>query len=344
MVDIQALEQCLSGFIRGFAISAPEDELLNQLRNPELAADAFEAQFRSLLVEGGIDTAELREHVRGQPYLHLRSIFSTDDLPDTPTVWAPVPTTTGLLATMLAVVLLNRLFGMETISYGSENNGVLFVNLVTLAGTGRVAEKSRASMKGHTDAASFPFRGTEDPDHPRIAPSPDVVFLAAFRNVEKVPTIVMPLQCALDQLNEAHKTVLKGPNLVISSQRSFQKGIEAILGEELLLDGTNVLFDSPEGTWVRYTHSGSVVANLDDSGAVEAKATFEAACAQCAQEIVLKSGDLLVVNNRKALHGRATVGDAIGGKTRWLVRSYGLDTTELADNRRHLEPRHKLYP
>ncbi|MBO9642336.1 MAG: TauD/TfdA family dioxygenase [Pseudacidovorax sp.] len=251
-----------------------------------------------------------------------------------------------MAATLLlqaAIILMSRLAGMETVSYKSENAGALFVNLVTLDGSGAMAEKSRGPMKGHTDAASFPFRDTSDPKDARIAPSPDVVFLAALRNPDSVPTIIMPLSCILAGLTEAQVEVLKGKRITLLAQRSFQRGTKAILGQEHLLEDSNILREGGEGTWVRYSHSNSVV-DADDAEAVDAKTSFETACLSCVQQVVLQPGDLLIVNNRKALHGRSPVGDAIGGASRWLVRSYALDTTGLALERRYQDKPYALFP
>ena len=132
--------------------------------------------------------------------------------------------------------------------------------------------------------------------------------------------------------------------MVLRSQRSFELGTKSAIGKVHMLDGTHVLFDSPEGVWVRYTHTNSTVYDDEDEIAVKAKGEFEAACLGCRESIVLTPGDLLLVNNRKALHGRLPVGEGIGGNTRWLLRSYGLDTSELHDEQRHPSSRHKLYP
>ncbi|WP_431288349.1 hypothetical protein [Roseateles chitinivorans] len=321
-----------------------EDRLVEALADPHEFVVAHQASFFASLESEGVNCDAVRAYARTAAFLHLPAIFDPAGLPDTPTAWSPVPSTQATLLLQIAVILVASLLGMESVSYGSENAGQLFVNLVTLPGQGAMAEKSQASMNGHTDAATFPFRGTTDPTDARIAPSPDVVFLGALRNPDEVPTVVMPLAGMLTELTERQVEVLKGDRLVLLAQRSFEKGTERILGESHSLDGTNVLFDSAEGTWVRYTHSQSHVFDDGDDEAIEAKATWEGACKKCALQVVLKPGDLLAVNNRKALHGRGRVGSVIGGQSRWLVRSYGLDTTGLESNRRYTDSPHVLFP
>lgn len=95
---------------------------------------------------------------------------------------------------------------------------------------------------------------------------------------------------------------------------------------------------------MRYTHSQSLPFDENDAAAVAVKKNFEAACLAVTEHVVLKPGDLLLVNNRKALHGRSKVGPAVGGESRWLIRSYGLDCSEVAEEQRHSGSRHTLYP
>lgn len=291
-----------------------------------------------------VDPAELANYVRKQPFLHLIGAFVTPDVPTTPTDWVPIPPASSTRAALAAVILLAGACGMEVVSYGSENDGALFVNLVTLPGPGALAEKSQANMRGHTDAATFPFRGTTDPDFPRVAPAPDIVFLIGLSNPDCVPTVVMPLPDILAKIGADDAELLKGPNVVLSAQKTFAQGTRRILGETHVLDGAAVLFDSQEGTWVRYTHSQSWVHDETNEPAKRAKDNFEAACAASTQGIVLAPGDVLLVNNRKALHGRAKVGAAIGGGSRWLIRAYGLDCSQVSAEQRYSGSEFKLFP
>lgn len=341
-MDPAALSYCVRQYVVELTRDRAFDEWANWLAQPgRVWAECSESLIKALLGIG-IGISEISDYVREHPYLLLSDICGTDELPETPTGWLPIPESSGPLAALTTITLLAGVCGMEVVSYNSENDGALFVNLVALPGDGAIAEKSKAGMRGHTDAATFPFRGTTDPKYPRIAPSPDIVFLAALRNPEKIPTVVMPLPQILSQLSEQDIRLLKGPNMVLSAQKSFVQGTRRALGKPHLLDGAPILLDGPEGTWVRYTHSQSALFDEEDKAAEAAKGHFEAACLNVVQNVVLKPGDILLVNNRKALHGRAKVGDAVGGESRWLIRSYGLDCAELNREQRHES--HKLYP
>jgi len=58
--------------------------------------------------------------------------------------------------------------------------------------------------------------------------------------------------------------------------------------------------------------------------AVQALEQLRTALRKCREPICIAPGDILLVNNRTALHGRnAIVKEEYGGKTRWLLRTYG---------------------
>lgn len=338
------LADCVRQYVAQRIIPLSAQEWAQLISEPSDAWREHAAQFLTALDQCGISPTELSETVRNSSHLLLTNAFECADLPETPQSWLPIPDIPATRAALAAVVLVAGACGMETVSYGSENAGALFVNLVTLPGVGALQEKSQASMKGHTDAATFPFRGMRDPNFPRIAPAPDIVFLAGLRNVDLVPTVVMPLPSILQQLSLEDVRLLKGPNIILSAQRTFVKGTQAALGDTHVLDGAPVLHDGPEGTWVRYTHSQSLPFDENDKKVVTAKNNFEAACLSVTEQVVLRPGDLLLVNNRKSLHGRSKVGPEVGGESRWLIRSYGLDCAQVGDDQRHKSKRHILFP
>lgn len=212
--------------------------------------------------------------------------------------------------------------GQQAISYGSESEGTLFVNLVVIPGDGTKAEKSQAPMRGHTDAASFPPRGHLDSNRPNIAPSPDYVCLVGLRNPDYVQTTVMPLSAILAKLSTQHIDELKMPQFNIKAQETFVLGTKRALGESHIAQDVAVLYDIDDQVGVRFSHK-RVLADDSDAGE-EALTAFKTACPECEEDIVIRPGDLLLVSNRFALHGRAEVGGEVGGETRWLLRTYGL--------------------
>jgi hypothetical protein len=307
---------------------------LEQLASPAgLSAELGTAIVGALLATGG-QAEVIRHTVASSPYTHLPHAFDPSDLPYTPTGFIPVPDSPGTIAGRAAALAVHGFLHLETVAYGSENGGGLFVNLVALPGAGALPEKSKKSMRGHTDGVSFPLNGEDDPTDPRIAPSPDFVTLVGLRNVQAVPTRVMPVTAMLAQLDASQIDELKKPQYSMRSQRTFVQGMKAILGGEHVAVDQPVLKEVGDAIYVRYSHS-SVVAS-EPGGAAEAASTaLEQACNQSAVGVNVQPGDLLLLNNRLALHGRGEVGHEVGGQSRWLLRAYALDTETLAPKKRH---------
>lgn len=276
------------------------------------------------------------------PAIHLRGVFDTSMLPATPEGFAPIPVSKSTLAARASVIAVHALLGLETIAYGSENNGHLFVNLVTLRGEGLFADKSKDKMSGHTDAVSFPFAGEQDPNYPRVSASPDFVTLAGLRNPDQVPTTVMPLAAILDQLEERHIDELLQKQFLVRSQLTFRKGTREIIGKEHTLAEASILRRVSDETWVRFSHK-SVGADESQTAALEAIAAFKAACPDVAIPTVIEPGDILLLNNRRALHGRGAPSGEVGGESRWILRTYGLRASAIQAQNRTDRPG-VLYP
>jgi hypothetical protein len=282
--------------------------------------------------------------VLSAPYYHLKGVFDAGALVDTPQDFNPVPDTASTIAGRAAALAVHGALQLETVSYGTENGGSLFVNLVCIPGSGAFAEKSRQGLRGHTDAVSFPFNGDDDPEDTRIAPSPDIVTLVGLRNPKNVATKVIPLESVLAQLAPADVDELAKPQYSITSQKTFAQGMQRILGRK------HVVIDAPvlkvaESTSIRYSHS-NVVPTEAGGPAATAADNLADACNKTAIPLVVHPGDVLIINNRQSLHGRGEVGDDVGGQSRWLMRTYALDTSNLPAHKRHLgdAPPHVLFP
>lgn len=321
------------------------DQLLLEIASPDELSAGLAADLEQVLTDLGLDLEAAREAVLGAPYFHLKQVFVAADLPDTPDGFTPVPDAAGSVAARAAALAVHGFLRRETVSYGSENDGALFVNLVPMSGEGKIADKSKDKMRGHTDAVSFPFNGDFDQRNARIAPSPDLVTLVGLRNPSAVPTTVMPLKDVLAHLSAADIAELKKNQYSMEAQTTFISGTKDILGSVHTVIDEPVLKDSPPGTIVRYSHR-SVQPTEEGGAAQEAADNLEAACKNAVISVVVEPGDVLVVSNRLCLHGRGVVGEGVGGEARWLLRTYGLDTSDLAPSRRHLgdRPAYVLYP
>ncbi len=289
--------------------------------------------------------AEVTAFAWNNPLVKLEAVFESSELPETPIDFRPVPEVEGTLIAQVTAVACLATINSAAVSYRSENEGDLFVNLVVFPpDRGAFADKSAGKMSGHTDGVSFPVRGHRDPENDRIAPSPDFVCLSALRNPNQVPTMVMPLDQLMELLSKEHIDELQKPQYIIGSQLTFREGMKKILGEDLIIDNAPLLFAINGSWWIRFSHSSTQIAETDKKSAQEAMDALKNACADCAIPVSLAPGDIALVNNRIALHGRSEVGKDYGGQTRWLLRTYGLDISDINPIQWHEGSNFMLYP
>lgn len=339
------LTKAVSTAIAAWKRATTDDQRIECLSRPAALSTQLASAVKQALIQAGADPLLVRQDALSSPCTHLPGVFEATDLPETPEGFTPVPDADGTILGRAAALAVQGFLGQETVSYGSENAGQLFVNLTPLSGEGKFARKSKAGLRGHTDAVSFPFKGDSDALNPRIAPSPDFVTLVGLRNPHSVPTKVMALDSVLALLSQQDIEELKKAQYAIEPQATFIEGMKDILGGVHIAIDVPVLKDDKSGTIVRYSHS-SVSPTEPDGTAQEASRNFEAACNNVATDVVIAPGDVLLVSNRLCLHGRGTVGDEVRGNSRWLLRTYGLDTSDLDGSQRHNEgyPPHVLYP
>ncbi|MBX8494162.1 TauD/TfdA family dioxygenase [Pseudomonas cichorii] len=325
----------------------PLEFCLSALNNPvELGASLLPA-IESGLSNVDLTLEEVQRHAWINPLIHLRAVFDVHELPETPTSFIPVPDVASTVAARACAVACLAALNSNTISYGSENDGHLFVNLVVLPGDDDFADKSKSDMRGHTDGVSFPIRGQLHEFDGRVAPSPDFVCLSGLRNPDETETTVMPLSAVLQQLTYDEINELTKPQYVVRPQKTFKRGLRKLFGKDSpLLDamsGIQLLFEGDNGYWIRYSHSAADT-DFDSELASQAITRFEEACQACSTSVVISPGDILIVNNRVGLHGRGVVGGEAGGVSRWLLRTYGLDTRSLTAEQRYVDSPYKLFP
>lgn len=346
MIDAH-FSRAIHSSVSRWILDNPLEFCISALDNPvELGASLLPV-VESALARVDLTLEEVQRHAWINPFIHLKAVFDVHELPGTPTAFTPVPDVTSTVAARACAVASLAALNSDTISYGSENDGHLFVNLVVLPGEGDFADKSKSDMRGHTDGVSFPIRGQLHEIDERVAPSPDFVCLSGLRNPDKTTTTVMPLAAVLQQLTYDEINELTKPQYVIRPQKTFKRGLREIFGKDSPLleamPGTQLLFEGNDGYWIRYSHSAAGT-DFDSELASQAITRFEQACLDCTTSVIIAPGDILIVNNRVGLHGRGVVGGEPGGTSRWLLRTYGLNTQDLSPEQRYAESTFKLFP
>lgn len=244
----------------------------------------------------------LREflHDPGQNGSLLLHGLPLDDasLPPTPTIPESVEVKASPSAAVSALVSLQ--FG-ELVSYRNEKGGALVQNVVPVPG--------QEEFQGNAGSTTLEMH-TENAFH---AHRPDLVLLFCLRGdpTNEAALTLASIRRAAPLLSAATREALHRPWYLTDPPPSFG-GIGGGAKQPVLSgdpDDPDVLID------FHATHP-------DNDAARDAMAELATAFSSVIQTIKLAPGDLAVVDNRLAVHGRTAFTPRYDGRDRWLHRTF----------------------
>lgn len=248
------------------------------------------------------DLKQFCEHGSPAGYYLLRGRFPLDEtlLPETPQssdffVGGKTP-----LAHFQAAV--NDCLG-TMIAYEAEGNGQLFQDMVpcrALADT-QTSVSSSVELELHTEQAFSPCR-------------PDFLSLACLRGNPCAKTYVLSLEKALPHFTEQELDLLRQPLWMVGVDLSFRAEIG---GAErgpipIVSDSSNSL------CWV---FDQDLMRGLTEEARELHRRVVEIYVAH-RDTLVLQPGDVCIIDNRRALHGRSSFMPTYDGKDRFIIRSF----------------------
>ena len=198
----------------------------------------------------------------------------------------------------------------EPVGYLPELGGRLVQNIVpTRAASDRqVSTSSAVRLMFHTETAFHPFR-------------PAYLLLLCLRGDPAARTTLASIQEVIGDLTEATRDVLFQPRFRIGVDESFLAGRENVLGSPRpVLSG-----DRSAPTMV---FDEDLMVGVD----AEAQAALRAlgdAVSRRHVSVTLGAGDLLVIDNARAVHGRSPYTPRFDGLDRWLQRTFVVDCLPL---------------
>jgi alpha-ketoglutarate-dependent taurine dioxygenase len=206
-----------------------------------------------------------------------------------------------------AVALLDAAarFG-DAVGYAQEHGGRVVQNIYPLAESvgQQISTSSDVPLAFHTETAFHPHQS-------------HYLLLLCLRGDTRAATTLCSVDAVVPRLSDHDVAVLHQPRFRTGVDLSFGRGDgwmtapAPVLGREA--DGTHTL-----------NYDGELTVGLD-AEAGSALVALAEVIAAAATSVVLDRGDLLVLDNRRAVHGRSEFAARFDGTDRWLQRTFVVD-------------------
>lgn len=259
---------------------------------------------RSLPERGRAALLRMRRQSTPSGALLIRGLPVDEHLPPTPANSRRSPDK-GTYISELVLGGISELLG-HTINYSQEKDGELFQAICPTASNAEMlsSESSKIVLDFHTETAFHPFMPDFvlllclRPDHEGIAET----FSAGIRDL--LPLLSLRVRATL-------------------FERQFHTGIDFSFGSPNAAKGnaecTAVLYGRPHDPFLKYDLD--LMTGITPAGSAALDAMRTAANA-VKRGVKLEPGDLLIVDNRRAVHGRSAFTPRYDGADRWLMRTY----------------------
>jgi L-asparagine oxygenase len=197
----------------------------------------------------------------------------------------------------------------EPVGYAPEHGGQIVQNIVPVQASAakQVSTSSNVALEFHTETAFHPYK-------------PHYLLLLCLRGDPDAATLVCSVSAALELLDIDTVALLRQPRFRTRPDVSFLAGQDDV-GQ--FGPATPILTGTVERP--TFTFDADLMVGLDP----EAQAAIEAlrSAVQPAHiGVVLEAGDLLIVDNHAAVHGRSPFSPRYDGTDRWLQRTFVVDT------------------
>jgi len=187
------------------------------------------------------------------------------------------------------------------VGYMQEQDGQIIQNIVPVHKLEyqQISSSSKSELALHTETAFHPYR-------------PDYVVLMCLRGDVNAATTYANVEDILEKLDPSTIKILQQKFFTTRIDISFRTHGE--LDRKIPI---SILYKQDGIYSIRYDLT--FVEGMKPL-AVEALLKIEAAIQQCIREIVLETGDILVIDNNTSIHGRKPFQPRYDGTDRWLQR------------------------
>jgi len=187
------------------------------------------------------------------------------------------------------------------IAYMQEQNGQLIQNILPVHKTEaqQISTSSKVELALHTESAFHPYK-------------PDYVLLLCLRGDDKAATTYANVNEIVESLSNEVVKSLKQPWYRTAVDDSFRTKGEP--QKEFIMPILSEVDDKMTITYDNFFMRGiNEYANM-------ALVELNYAIQKCTREIVLRTGDLLVIDNSNVIHGRKPFQARYDGTDRWVQR------------------------
>jgi len=215
----------------------------------------------------------------------------------------------------LVLLTVARRLG-QPVGYAPEHGGQIVQNLLPTADDiGRQTSTSSAvDLEFHTETAFHPHK-------------PRYLLLLCLRGEATARTLLTSIRQVVDRIPPATRQVLREPRFRTSADESFRRldapgrpdGGASAAARPWISDPVPVLsgdVDAPT-----FTFDADLMMGIDRQAA-DALEHLRELVRDAHVAVTLESGDLLVVDNAVAVHGRSSFPARFDGTDRWLQRSF----------------------
>jgi L-asparagine oxygenase len=191
----------------------------------------------------------------------------------------------------------------EPVGYVQEHGGDVIQDLFPLAESAnrQVSTSSNVQLAFHTETAFHPHK-------------PRFLVLLCLKGDPQAHTTL----CSFT----AVEPLLDAPTLRVLQEARFRTGVDESFGSSTwLTEAQPVVRLADDGSVAEFTYDGELTIGTD----TEAQAALDsltAAIAASQTSVVLDAGDVLVVDNHRAVHGRSPFPARFDGTDRWLQRTF----------------------
>jgi Fe(II)/alpha-ketoglutarate-dependent arginine beta-hydroxylase len=307
--------------------SASIKSLLNESMSTCSSVD--ETQF---LIDAAVIAHELPRRVRafmnhfkqaeppGGACIVSTGLINDGEIGPTPEHWKARPAISPTLKEEMLFVLFNSLLG-EPIGWATQQNGYIVHDVLPIKGDEKeqISTGSEQVIWWHNEDAFHPYRG-------------DYISLMCLRNPDRIATTLSPISKA--QLTPAQLEILFEPRFVIKPDEShaakngarrsrsgddeLPSAYEQIQEMHKNPQKLAVLYGDPKCPYIRI--DPFFMEPPDDDETMSAFNALVRSMDEALGEVVLHPGDLLFVDNYRAVHGRKPFKARYDGTDRWLKR------------------------